>query len=65
MNTNKIILKLAKNKQPYVVVKAPNNRVLSTSETYKSKAGAQNLIKALKKAVKNPVVVDETKKPVK
>lgn len=62
MNTNKIILKLARNKKPYVVVKAPNNKILSTSETYERKAGAQNLVKALKKALKNPVVVDETKK---
>ena len=65
MRTNKIIIQLAKNKQPYVVVKSPNNRVLSTSETYKSKAGANNLVDALKKALKNPVVVDKTKKPTK
>jgi len=62
MKRNRIIIETAKNKQPYVVVKAPNNRILSTSETYKRKAGAENLVEALKKALKNPVVVDNTKK---
>jgi len=61
-NVNKIIIESARNKKPYVVVKSTNNKILSTSETYERRAGAENLVKALKKALKNPVVIDKTKK---
>ncbi|HEV7424335.1 MAG TPA: DUF1508 domain-containing protein [Candidatus Paceibacterota bacterium] len=65
MNKNKIIIKLAKNNQTYVVVKGKNNKTLATTETYKSKQGSNNVVKALKKVIKNAVVVDNTKKSKK
>jgi len=61
MKTNKIIIKMAKNKQPYVVVKGKNNETIAMTETYKSKQGAKKAAAALKKVVKNAVVVDKTK----
>lgn len=52
---------MAKNKQPYVVVKGKNNETIAMTETYKSKQGAKKAAAALKKVVKNAVVVDKTK----
>jgi uncharacterized protein YegP (UPF0339 family) len=62
MQTNKIIIKTAKNKEPYVTVKGKNNKTIATTETYKSNQGAKNAAEALKKVVRNAVVVDKTKK---
>lgn len=62
MNKNKIIINMAKNKQPYVVVKSKNNETIATTETYKRMQGATNAAEALKRVIKNAVVVDKTKK---
>ena len=53
---------MAKNKQPYVVVKSKNNETIATTETYKRMQGATNAAEALKRVIKNAVVVDKTKK---
>jgi uncharacterized protein YegP (UPF0339 family) len=62
MNKNKIIIKTAKNKEVYVTVKGGNNKVIATTETYKRMQGAQNAAEALKKVVKNAVILDKTTK---
>jgi uncharacterized protein YegP (UPF0339 family) len=62
MNKNKIIINMAKNKQPYVVVKSKNNETIATTETYKRMQGATNAAEALKRVIKNAVVVNKTKK---
>lgn len=46
-----IIIKKARNKQWYFIVKARNGRTLVQSETYKRKRSALKAIEALKKAV--------------
>jgi len=62
MATNKIIINRAKNKELYVAVKAKNNKTIATTETYKRMQGATNAAEALKKVVKNAVVVDKSKR---
>jgi uncharacterized protein YegP (UPF0339 family) len=62
MAKNKIIIKQAANKQPYVTVKGKNNKTIAVTETYNRLQGAKNAAKALKKVVKNAVVIDKTKK---
>jgi len=62
MATNKIIISRAKNKELYVTVKAKNNKTIATTETYKRMQGATNAAEALKKVVKNAVVVDKSKR---
>lgn len=59
---NKIIIKTAKNDEKYAVVKSSNNKVIATTETYKTKQGVNNAAEALKKIVKDAEIVDETKK---
>ena len=59
---NRIVVKIAKNKEKYALVKSANNQTVAQTETYRSEQGVQNAIKALKKIVKNAVVVDNTKK---
>ncbi|GEM_PF-3233055 len=59
---NRIIIKPSGNKQRYILVKSSNNKTLASTETYKTEQGANNAVKALKKVVKNSVVVDLTKK---
>lgn len=59
---NRIVIDQAKNKQKFVVVKSANNKTLAHTETYKTNQGVQSAVKALKKVVKNAVVVDRTKK---
>jgi len=61
MQKNKIIIKKAKNKELYVIVKGKNNKTLATTETYKKMRGAKNAATALKKVVKNAIVLDKTK----
>jgi len=62
MRSNKIIINKAKNNELYVTVKGTNNKIIATTETYKRMQGAKNAAKALKKVVKNAVVVDKTKR---
>ena len=62
MQKNKIIINTAKNKEPYVIVKGKNNKTIATTETYKRMWGAKNAAEALKKVVKNAVIVDKTKR---
>lgn len=59
---NKIVVMQATNKQKYVLVKSANNKVVAQTETYKTNQGVGNSIEALKKIVKNAVVIDKTKK---
>ena len=59
---NRIIIKESKNHQKYAVVKSPNNQVLATTETYKRIDGVKNAAKALKKIVKNAVIIDQSNK---
>lgn len=54
-----IYIKRAKNKQFYVVVKARNGYVLSTSETLKTKVAAMKNIKALQLAMHGPLEVKD------
>lgn len=61
MQTNKIIIKRAVNKQLYVTVKGKNNKTIATTETYKSTQGATNAAEALKRIVKNAIVINKTK----
>ena len=60
MNKNKIIINTAKNKELYVTVKGKNNKTIATTETYKRMQGATHAAEALKKVVKNAVIVDKT-----
>ena len=62
MKTNKIIINKAVNKELYVTVKGKNNKTIAITETYKRMQGATNAAEALKKLVKNAVVVDKTKR---
>lgn len=62
---NRIVIKQSTNKQKYAVVKSPNNKTIATTETYKTNQGVENAAEALKKIVKNAVVVDTTKKKSK
>jgi len=58
---NRIVIKQSSNKQKYAVVKSPNNQTLAVTETYKTNQGVKNAAKALKKVIRNAVVVDKTK----
>lgn len=59
---NRIIIKQAKNKEKYLVVKSANNKTIVNTETYKTSQGVNNAAKVLKRVVKNAVIVDKTKK---
>ena len=59
---NRIELNKSTNKQYFLSVKGINNRKIVHSETYKTHQGAENALDFLKKLIKNPVVVDNTKK---
>ena len=59
---NRIIIKGSKNHQKCAVVKSPNNQVLATTETYKRIDGLKNAARALKKIIKNAVIIDQSKK---
>jgi uncharacterized protein YegP (UPF0339 family) len=59
---NKILVKEARNGQKFAVVKSSNNKTLAVTETYKRKDGVNNAVKALKKVIKNAIVIDQTKK---
>lgn len=62
MQKNKIIISTARNKESFVTVKGKNNKTLAVTETYKRQQGAQNAAEALKKVLKNAVVINKTKK---
>ena len=59
---NKIVVLQATNRQKYVLVKSANNKVVAQTETYKTNQGVSNAVDALKRIVKNAMVVDKTKK---
>lgn len=59
---NRIIIKESADKQKYAVVKSPNNQIIATTETYKTRQGVENAAQALKKIIKNAEIVDSTKK---
>lgn len=59
---NRIVIKNSTNKQKYVLVKSSNNKTIAQTETYKTSQGVNNAIEALKKIIKNPQVIDETRK---
>lgn len=59
---NRIVIKESKNHQKYTVVKGPNNQVLAVTETYKRIDGVKNAAAALKKVMKNAVIINQTKK---
>ncbi|HAQ02912.1 TPA: hypothetical protein DEP30_02270 [Candidatus Nomurabacteria bacterium] len=59
---NRIIIKKSTNKQKYVVLKSANNKTIANTETYKSNQSVDKAVKALKKIVKNAIIVDQTKK---
>lgn len=65
MKRNKIIIKQAKNKETYVTVKGRNNKVVAVTETYRSLQGAKKAAQALRRIVKNAVIVDKTKRAKK
>lgn len=60
--TNKIEINKAKNNQFFLTIKSANNKKIMTSgETYKTRQGVANAVKATQKIVKNAEVVDKTK----
>lgn len=59
---NRIVIKLAKNREKFALVKSSNNKTIAATETYKTNQGVQNAAKALKKVLKNAVIVDKTQK---
>jgi len=46
-----VVIKQSKDNQYYFIVKARNGQVLVTSETYRSKQGAEKGIRALEKVL--------------
>lgn len=59
---NRIVIKEAKNKEKYLVVKSSNNKTIVNSETYKTTQGVNHAANVLKRVIKNAVIVDKTKK---
>lgn len=62
MKQNKIIIKVAKNRQTFVVVKGKNNETVATTETYKKMQGAEKAAESLKRIVKNAIIINKTNK---
>lgn len=56
--------KQSKNGQYYFTVNAANNKVLATSEMYKTKQAMRNGIKSLCTAILNPMTDDEPHKSI-
>lgn len=65
VNKTKIVIDPSRNKQKVIKVKGGNGKNLLTSETYKSDTAVKKALTAIKKTVKNPIVVDNTKKTAK
>lgn len=61
---NRIVIKSSSNRQKYVILKSANNKILASTETYKTNQGIDSAVNALKKVVKNALIVDQTKKKV-
>jgi uncharacterized protein YegP (UPF0339 family) len=60
---NKIEINKAKNKQFFLTIKSANNKkVMTSGETYKTRQGVMNAVKATKKIIKSAQVIDKTKK---
>ena len=57
----KVIIKTAKNKEPFVVLKAGNNETLFTTETYSSWRQAKKIADLLKEKM-DAKLIDRTKK---
>lgn len=63
---NRIEIGKAKNGEFFLTLKAGNNKkVMTSGETYKSVQGVEKALKAAKKIIKNPVVVNKTKAIIK
>ncbi len=61
VNKPKIEINRAKNNEYFLTLKAANNKkVLTSGETYKTKQGVNNAVKAAKKIVRGAEVVDKT-----
>ena len=58
---NRIEINRAKNKQLFLTIKSANNKKILHSETYKSRQGVETALKAAKKIIKNPKIVDNTR----
>ena len=62
----KIEINKAKNKEFFLTLKSANNKkVMTSGETYKTRQGVENAVKAAKKIVKNAKVIDNTIKASK
>jgi len=62
---NRIVIKQSTNRQKYAVIKSSNNKTVAVTETYKTKQGVDNAAQALKKILKNAIVIDTLKKKSK
>jgi len=58
----RIVIEKSKNKQLFVKLVAPNNKILMHSETMKSKQAIKNNVEAMKQVAKTAIVEDRTKK---
>jgi len=59
---NRIEIGRAKNKEFFLTLKSGNNKkVMTSGETYKSVQGVEKALRAVKKIIRNPVVIDKTK----
>lgn len=60
---HKVVLRRATNRQFYFTVHADNSQILVTSETYKTKQGAENGLKSLMKVFGcTSVIINDTTK---
>ena len=58
----RIVIEKAANKQLFVKLVAPNNKILMHSETMKSRQAIKKNVEAMKQVAKTAVVEDKTKK---
>lgn len=61
MKHNRIEIKPGKNGKSHVNYVDRNNKVVSTTEVFNSKEAAKKNIEAMKKIIKDHVIVDKTK----
>lgn len=59
---NRIEINKATNKELFLSIRSANNKKIVHSETYKNRQSVNKAIKVLEKIIKNPEVVDKTKK---
>ena len=63
---NRIEISKAKNGEFFLTLKAGNNKkVMTSGETYKSVQSVEKALKAVKKIIKNPIIVNKTKAVIK